>query len=86
MFELLDDITKLVDSGNCVNMITVDFSKALDKILHNKLLFKLSKYGVTDRLLSWISEFLIGRYFNVCIYSCVFKLFNVCSSVPKVQN
>ena len=48
LLELLDDITKLVDSGNCVDMITVDFSKAFDKILHNKLLFKLPKYGFTD--------------------------------------
>ena len=81
--ELLDDINKLVDSGNCVDMITVDFSKAFDIIWHNKLPFKLSKYGVTDKLLYCIHEFLIGRSFNVCVNSCVSKLFNVCSSVPQ---
>ena len=77
----MDDITELFDSGNCVDMITVDFLKAFDKILQNKLLFKLSKYGDTDKLLNWIREFLIGRSFNVCINSCASKLFNLCSSV-----
>ena len=81
--ELLDDLTKLVDSGNCVDMIAVDFSKTFDKILHNKSLFKLSQYYVTDKLLNWIREFLIGRSFNFCINSCASQLFNVCSSVPK---
>ena len=28
-------------------------------------------------------EFLIGRSFNVCINSCVSKLFKVCSYVPQ---
>ena len=64
-------------------MITVAFLKAFNKILHNKLLFKLSKYGVTHKLLNWICEFLIARSFNVCMNSCVSKLFNVCSSVPQ---
>ena len=69
LLELLDNITKLVDSGNCIDMIMIDFSKAFDKILHNKLLFKLSKHGVTDKLLHRIREFLIARSFNVCINS-----------------
>ena len=64
-------------------MVTADFSKGFDKILHNKLLFKLSKYGVTDKLLNWIREFLISRSFNVCINSSVSKLFSVCSFVPQ---
>ena len=79
----MDEITKLLDNGNCVAMIMVDFSKAFDKILQNKLLFNLFKYGVTDKLLNWTHEFLIGRLFNVCINSCVFKLFDVCSFVPQ---
>ena len=80
---MLDDITKLVDSGNCVDMITVDFSKAFDKILNNKLLFKWSNYDVIDTSLNWIREFLIGRSSNVCINLCISKLFNACSFVPQ---
>ena len=64
-------------------MITIDFSKVFDKIFLNKLPFKLSKYGVIDKLLNWLREFLIGRSFNVYINSCVSKLFNVSISVPQ---
>ena len=47
------------------------------------MLFKLSKYGATDKLLNWIRGFLIGRFVSVCLNSCVSKLFDVCSSVPQ---
>ncbi len=64
-------------------MLTVDFSKAFDKIIQNKLLLKLSKYCITVKLLNWIHECLIGRSFNVCFNSRVSTLFNVCSPVPQ---
>ena len=57
LLELLDYITKLVDSGNCV---AIDCSKAFDKILRNKLLFKLSKYSVTEKLFNCIRKFPIS--------------------------
>jgi len=39
----------------------VDFAKALDSVSHNKLLLKLSGYGLCGILLEWIRNFLSRR-------------------------
>ena len=39
----------------------VDFSKAFDTVCHSKLVRKLSAYGITGNLLSWITDFLARR-------------------------
>ena len=36
----------------------MDFSKAFDKVPHNRLLFKLESYGIRDVVLLWIRAFL----------------------------
>ena len=57
LLELLDDITDYLDNGNNVDLITIDFSKASDKISHNKLFCKLSKYGISGNLLAGLRIF-----------------------------
>ena len=39
----------------------MDFAKAFDKVAHNRLLYKLSSYGVKGNTLGWIGSFLSGR-------------------------
>ena len=39
----------------------MDFAKAFDKVAHNRLLYKLSSYGVKRNTLGWIGSFLSGR-------------------------
>jgi hypothetical protein len=40
------------------DLVIMDFSKAFDKVCHNKLLAKLDFYGVRSDILHWISCFL----------------------------
>ena len=50
LLELLNDITKIIDDGNCVDVITVHFAKAFDSISHNKLIYKLQFYGICGKV------------------------------------
>jgi len=45
---------KSIDSGIAVDAIYLDFAKAFDKVPHERLLYKLEKYGIKGQLLKWI--------------------------------
>ena len=75
--------TGFVEEGNNVDVVTVDFSKAFDKISHNLLLHKLEKYGIKGNIYAWISDFLKGRTSSVIVNSCHSQSFNITSSVPQ---
>ena len=72
-----------IDCGNNVDLITIDLCKAFDSIPHNKLIHKLSKYGIIGKILNCISSFLNNRVFNVRLNSEYSNPYPVLSSVPQ---
>ena len=50
-----------LDNGQQTDVIVMDFSKAFDKVDHNKLIHKLNKLGVHPMITRWIRSFLKGR-------------------------
>ena len=47
--------------------VILDFSKAFDTVPNDRLLQKMSYYGVKGHLLSWLSSFLKDRSMNVAV-------------------
>ena len=45
----------------------MDFSKAFDKVSHNKLIYKLHSYGIQGDVLNWIKSFLSDRTQQVVV-------------------
>ena len=43
------------------DVVVIDFAKAFDKVAHNRLLYKLSAYGVKGNFSGRIGSFLTGR-------------------------
>ena len=66
-----------------IDIAYLDFAKAFDSIVHNKLMLKLSAYGFDGLLYSWLREFLSNRYQCVKVGNCVCSVRNVIIGVPQ---
>ena len=55
------DITKNLALGDQADVILLDFSKAFDKVPHQRLLQKLRYCGVGNKTLKWIQSLLTDR-------------------------
>ncbi|CAB4031048.1 Hypothetical predicted protein, partial [Paramuricea clavata] len=66
-----------------MDMIYLDFSKAFDSVPHDKLIFKLSQFGITGPLLDWFSDYLSGRKQRVVVDGFSSSYLDVTSGVPQ---
>lgn len=75
----------IVSFSSCFNVdvVYIDFSRAFDSIVFNKLLAKLVHYGISGNLLKFISAFIHNREQCVVIDNCFSRVTNVLSGVPQ---
>ena len=50
-----------LDRGLHSEIVYLDLAKAFDSVFHQRLLLKLSRYGVSGKLLQWFESYLGGR-------------------------
>ena len=62
----INDLLKHGDKRTQIDMAILDFSKAFDTVPHQRLLGKLSCYGIKGPLLNWIAAFLKDRHQHDC--------------------
>ena len=70
-------------SENKVDIAYLDFAKAFDSVVRNKLMFKLKAYGFDGLLYSWIRKFLSYRYQCFKVENCLSSVCNVISGFQK---
>jgi hypothetical protein len=66
-----------------VDIILLDFAKAFDKVLHQRLLHKLEYYGVNAKTKNWIQSFLQNRQQRVILEGAASEQAPVLSGVPQ---
>ena len=74
---------EIIDTGESVDVTFVDFSKAFDRVPHGRLLTKLSAYGISGKVFSWIQDFLVGRTSRVRVNDATSESMNCSSGVPQ---
>ena len=79
----MEELTKLVDDGHDVDILYLDFKKAFDSVPHERLLMKLSAYGITGRIHVWIREFLTKRQQRVRVGNSYSNYSEVLSGIPQ---
>ena len=79
----VDDLARGLRDKEQIDAILLDFSKALDRVPHERLLLKLHYFGIRGHLLSWIRDFLTNRSQQVILEGEKSNLSDVTSGVPQ---
>ena len=66
-----------------LDVLSLDFSKAFDRVPHERLFCKLDYYGIRGTYLQWIKEFLTDREQQVIIDNEFSAPSTVISGVPQ---
>ena len=83
LLEVMNDFTKLIENKECIDVIYLDFSKAFDSVPHQRLIHKLTAYGISGSLINWISHFLKDRKQRVRINTSYSEFAPVTSGIPQ---
>ena len=62
-----DLVTRLVDEGKAVDVVYLDFSKALDTVSHIILLENLAACGLDRCILCWLKNWLVCQAQRVAV-------------------
>ena len=60
----VNDLCKTIEEKKQTDVAILDFSKAFDTVPHDKLLYKLGKYGITGNIHNWLQTFLTRQVYN----------------------
>ena len=83
LLKVLDYFTQYLDNGHSVDVIYLDFQKAFDLVPHQRLLLKVSSFGIHGNLLLWIKDILSNRKQQVVLNGHKSKSIPVTSGVPQ---
>ena len=79
----MEIVTKQVDKGLPVDVVYLDFSKAFDKVPHNRLINKIKAHGIGSFVANWIESWLSNRYQRVVLNGYISDWLPVLSGVPQ---
>ncbi|XP_047127838.1 uncharacterized protein LOC124808671 [Hydra vulgaris] len=85
LLETMDFLTANMARKLPVDVVFLDFAKALDKVQHQRLLYKLKMYGIKENFLNWIKAFLTNRSQRVILGNTQSNWLPVSSGVPVVN-
>ena len=80
---ICQDISDTLDEATRLDALIIDFSKALIRVPHDRLLKKISDSGMDPRVIVWIREFLIGRSQRIRVGGKLSDEVRVTSGVPQ---
>ena len=83
LLEFVQELHENLNNGQQVDAVIMDYSKAFDKVAHNRLLHKLENYGMSGKANRWIADFLGGRSQEVIAEGCALGKVPVTSGVPQ---
>ena len=83
LLEFLERCTRILDEGDPLDIIYLDFAKAFDKVPHRRLLNKMAALGITGDILKWTESWLKDRRQRTVLNGCFSEWLEVLSGVPQ---
>ena len=83
LIEFLDRISVILDQGDAVDIVYLDFKKAFDTVPHKRLLKKIESHGIGGKVLAWIRAWLEDRTQRVRVGNEMSGVAPVKSGVPQ---
>ena len=83
LLDFMEHISKWADDGSPVDVIYLDFHKALDKVPHQRLLIKVKSRGMGESVVNWVRDWLSGRKQRVVVEGEESSWRPVISEVPQ---
>ena len=83
LIQTVHDLALSLQNKQQTDLIIMDFSKAFDTVPHNRLLHKLTQYGITGNIHQWLSSFLTQRRQRVILGGESSSWVKVRSGVPQ---
>ena len=81
--DLIDQLTRNHDNKIHTEMIYLDFSKAFDRVSHQKLLHLLNQLKVDPQIYNWIKNYLHERRQRTVVEDTFSAYSNITSGVPQ---
>jgi len=82
----VNDWTLSLQNRHGVTIIYIDFAKAFDTVSHDKLLYRLKRYGIDGNILLWLRNFLRDRTHCTRVGHCVSEFCDLLSGVIQGSN
>ena len=79
----MDKWTNLLETGETVHVIYLDFAKVFDKVPHHRLIAKCKALGIDGKVIRYVQAFLSGRKQRVLVNGFSSTWSDVASEVPQ---
>ena len=83
LLTLVHELADSIDRGKQMDLVILDFSKAIDRIPHQRLLAKINHYGIQGQTYKCIESFLPDRSQQVIADGAILDKAPVVSGVPQ---
>ena len=80
-----DRIASAFDRSGAIQAVTIDISKAFDRVWHAGLLHKLKSYGISDKIFGLISAFRSNRRLRVVLHRKSSQEYPVNAGAPRAS-
>ena len=83
MIEVFEEWSRHLEEHQPINPFYLGFGKAFDFVPHERLLWKLSGYGVRGKLFHWIRAFQCNHLQQVAVGNALSDWVPVSSGIPQ---